>query len=284
MKTPNKINIKIWLGASQMKLSDQKIQTARLDAELILAYALKVNRTFLHARPDKPLTKQAIFHANNLINRRLKRVPLAYILGGKEFYGRNFVVTENTLVPRPESENNIELFKKVMQSRDTLLDVGTGCGILAITCALEALKNDINLQVFASDISSEALKVTKLNASNKKLDITFLHSNLLEDIPQKILDGITIITANLPYVDKKWVDQAQPNELHHEPQNALYAQQNGLELIYKLVSQAKALPQLRYLILEADPEQHQDIINFGKNHDLEVTEISGYCILFKTAL
>ena len=85
-------------------------------------------------------------------------------------------------------------------------------------------------------------------------------------------------------MDKKWVDQAQPNELHHEPQNALYAQQNGLELIYKLVSQAKALPQLRYLILEADPEQHQDIISFGKNHELEATEISGYCILFKTAL
>ncbi|MBS7346700.1 MAG: HemK family protein methyltransferase, partial [Candidatus Sacchiramonaceae bacterium] len=230
------------------------------------------------------LKKQTIFHANNLINKRLKRVPLAYILGQKEFYGRDFIVNKHTLVPRPESEANVDLFKKVMQDQDFLIDVGTGSGILAITCALEALDNDIKLQVFASDISSEALKTAKLNAANKKLDITFLHSDLLQDISQEILNNITIVVANLPYVDKEWINQAQPNELHHEPQNALYTQENGLELIYKLIAQTKTLPQLKHIILEADPEQHKSIIAFAQNHNLELVGINDYCILLKTAL
>lgn len=278
------MDIENWLKVQQVKLSKHNIATARLDAEIILAYVLEENRTFLHAHPGKILKKQTIFHANNLINKRLKRVPLAYILGQKEFYGRDFIVNKHTLVPRPESEANVDLFKKVMQDQDFLIDVGTGSGILAITCALEALDNDIKLQVFASDISSEALKTAKLNAANKKLDITFLHSDLLQDISQEILNNITIVVANLPYVDKEWINQAQPNELHHEPQNALYTQENGLELIYKLIAQTKTLPQLKHIILEADPEQHKSIIAFAQNHNLELVEINDYCILLKTAL
>lgn len=244
---------------------------------------MKVNRTFLHAHPDKILKKQIIFHANSLINKRIKRIPLAYLVGQKEFYGRDFIVNKNTLIPRPESESNIGLFKKVVQDQDTLLDVGTGSGILAITCALEAKKNGLNLKVIASDISSKALKIAEQNATNKKLDITFLRSNLLEGIPQSILADVNIIVANLPYVDKEWINQALPNELHYEPQNALYARQNGLELIYKLIAQTKILPKLKYIILEADPEQHQAIITFGKSYNLELVKIDNYCMLLKTA-
>lgn len=275
------MKIEDWLKNQQMKLSRNDIITSRLDVELILAHALNVNRTFLHAHPDKILKKQTVFHANNFINRRLRRIPLAYILGQKEFYGRNFVVNPHTLVPRPESEANIDLFKKIIQDQDVLLDVGTGSGILAITCALEATKNHRNTRIFASDISTKALEVAQLNAVNKKVDISFLNSNLLSEIPQEILNQITVITANLPYVDKDWIDQKQPNELHHEPHDALYAQQNGLELIYKLITQIKEMSHLKYLILEADPEQHQAIIDFGGNHNLSLVKIDNYCILLK---
>ena len=260
--------IESWLKKSAQKLRNAKIESSQLDAELILANVLKVERTFLHANPQKKLSKNIIFHANNFLNKRLKRIPLAYIFREKEFFGRTFFVNENVLVPRPETETLIEITKKITKNGDKILDVGTGSGIIPITLKAELGKN---IDLFASDISLQALSVANLNA------IKILKS----EIPSEILSKITIITANLPYVNKDWVNFEKNNELHHEPQIALYAQKNGLEAIFNLIFQAQDLPKLQKIILEADPSQFKEIENYAKKCGFSKTYSENYIIVFE---
>lgn len=280
MQKLDKMNISNWLESAEERLKLANISTARLDAELILAETLNKNRTFLHSNPDKIIHKTQLFHANNWLNKRVKRVPLAYIFGKKEFYGRDFIITKNTLTPRPESEDIIDLYKKIIQEDDSILDVGTGSGILAITAFLESSDFE-NLNFYASDISINALEIAHNNADILCAKINFLQSNLLEDIPEQISEKLTILVANLPYVDKTWVDQTLPNELHHEPQNALYAKDGGLELVKKLIQQTKKLPHIRHLVLEADPEQHSDIISYAQKNNFDYIEEKGFGLTFK---
>ena len=250
-------NVKSWLQSASQKLKNAEIASANLDAELILAKVLGAERTTLHAYPNRRLTRQQVFHANNWLNKRLSRVPLAYIFHEKEFFGRKFYINESVLVPRSETETLIEITKELAQKDDKILDVGTGSGIISVTLRLELAQT---VEIFASDISLHALAVANLNS--KRLtgkEIQLFESNLLDKIPSEILSQITILTANLPYVDRNWVNFEIQNELHHEPQIALYAEKNGLELIFSLLEQAQTLPNLRTIILEADPQQFEQI-------------------------
>ena len=271
--------IESWLKKTAQKLRNAKIESSQLDAELILANVLKVERTFLHANPQKKLSKNIIFHANNFLNKRLKRIPLAYIFREKEFFGRTFFVNENVLVPRPETETLIEITQKILQPNDVVLDIGTGSGIIPVNLKAECGEK---VEVFASDISLQALAVANLNA--KKLlnqEIPLFESNLLEKIPSDTLSKITIITANLPYVNRDWVDFEKNNELHHEPQIALYARKNGLELIFELLFQAQDLPRLRKIILEADPCQFEEIEKYANSCGFLKSKSENYTIVFE---
>ena len=253
--------VESWLKKSVEKLRTAEIESAKLDSELILARVLKVERTKLHANPQKKLSKTVVFHANNFLNKRARRIPLAYIFREKDFFGRTFFVNENVLVPRPETEILIEITKKYAKNSDKILDIGTGSGIIPIT--LKAELGD-EIEVFASDVSVQALAVANLNAQKiLSQNIELFESNLLEQIPAETLSKITIITANLPYVNRDWVDFEKNNELHHEPQIALYARKNGLELIFKLLYQAQDLPKLEKIILEADPSQFKEIEKYA---------------------
>ena len=271
--------IESWLKKTAQKLRNAKIESSQLDAELILANVLKVERTFLHANPQKKLSKNIIFHANNFLNKRLKRIPLAYIFREKEFFGRTFFVNENVLVPRPETETLIEITQKILQPNDVVLDIGTGSGIIPVNLKAECGEK---VEVFASDISLQALAVANLNA--KKLlnqEIPLFESNLLEKIPSDSLSKITIITANLPYVNRDWVDFEKDNELHHEPQIALYARKNGLELIFELLFQAQDLPRLRKIVLEADPCQFKEIEKYANSCGFLKSKSENYTIVFE---
>lgn len=280
-KTTNTMRetVESWLKKSVEKLKYAGTTSAQLDAELILAHVLGVERTFLHANPQKKLSKTLVFHANNFLNKRVKRIPLAYIFREKDFFGRTFFVNENVLVPRPETETLIEITKKYTKKNDKILDIGTGSGIISVTLKAE-LSDEI--EVFASDISLQALAVANLNAQkilNQNID--FFESNLLEQIPAETLSKITIITANLPYVNRDWVDFEKHNELHHEPQIALYARKNGLELIFKLLYQAQDLPNLRKIILEADPSQFEEIEKYANSCGFSKIISENYTIIFK---
>jgi release factor glutamine methyltransferase len=288
-----------WLSNATSSLQAAGIPSARLDAELILAHVLKKDRTWLiaHASDTLPVDEDSAFpaeraktneqlaasasettggveRANQLVRKRAQRIPLGYLLGHKEFYGRDFIVNEQVLIPRPETEAMIESLQRIASQKDgALLDVGTGSGCIAITAKLELPK----LTVIAADISDPALDIAKLNAIKLGADVTFISSDLLSSI-----DGtFDYILSNLPYVDPEWERSPETN---YEPPLALFAKDHGLALINRLITDApKHLADNGYFLLEADPEQHESIKKTGATHGLRLVETNDYTVVLQKA-
>jgi release factor glutamine methyltransferase len=209
-----------------------------LDLEIILAHSLGKTREFVLAHPEYKITKHKLQITNNFLKRRMKGEPIAYITGHKEFYGLDFTVNKNTLVPRPETEQIVEEVMKLHPKNKMILDIGTGSGNMVISLA----KNIQNENDFvAIDISKEALLVARKNARkngvNKK--IKFIQADLLSKT--MLLDNV-IITANLPYLNAEWknlLNSAETRGLKFEPSIALYAGKDGLDAYKKLAEQIK---------------------------------------------
>lgn len=269
------MTISEWLQEATKQLKDAGIPTSRLDAEIILTHTIRKPKTYLHAHLNDTIDPRRKDIANARLELRLDRVPVAYITGHKEFYGRPFKVSPATLIPRPESEDIIDTLLAASSSEithKTLVDVGTGSGALAITAKLERP----HLSVIASDISPKALSIAQFNAKAHNADIHFRKMSLL-DTHAGPLD---YILANLPYVDRSWSDLSP--ELKYEPHEALFADKQGLSLIFRLLPQAKRwLTDAGLLLLEADPSQHDDIIKEAKISGLGYIQTKGYCIAFQ---
>lgn len=271
---PQTPTIKSWLISASLQLANANIPTNRLDAEIILAFVLNVERTFLHAYPEQEIYSMQYKLANRKLKLRLKRMPIAYITGVKEFYGRKFIVNKGTLIPRPESEAIIDILKNITQNSKSnylnLVDVGSGSGCLGITAKLELP----NLNITLLDISTKALKIAKINAQKLSAEVTIIKSNLLEKYNKKP----DIIIANLPYVDKNW--KTSP-ETKYEPRLALFAEDNGQLIIKKLIDQANQyLENGGQLIIEADPDQHYSLINYARKRQLNFINKNNYILLF----
>lgn len=277
--SPLQLSIKDWLADATRQLVFAEIPSSRLDSELILAHTLRHPRSYLHAHDDEILGDRDLEIANARLALRLDRVPVAYIIGHKEFYGRQFRVTTATLIPRPESEALIELLGHAIPKNEALLaerplrliDVGTGSGVLGITAKLTHPELDVTL----ADISRHGLKVAEQNAKTLGADVAILQSDLLANFPFQA----EIIIANLPYVDPSWERSPETN---HEPADALFASNHGKTLIYELITQTKEkLATGGHLILEADPEQHADIINYAKDYGLLLRDQKDYGLLLQ---
>lgn len=252
--------------AEWLKRSTQYID--RLDAELIIAHNLKIaDRSYLVSHDEEELPEDIQIDCDAMLAARLKGKPLAYLLGYREFYGRNFIVTPDVLIPRPETEDIIALAKKSKAKQ--IVDVGTGSGCIAVTLALEMP----NTEVIATDISGSALTIAQKNASQLGAKLTFRKADLLDGVDYS--DNALII-ANLPYVDEKW-GWLDRRGLDYEPASALYAEQGGLALIYKLIDSIKKPCQL---ILEADTCQHDQIIAYAAKHGFEHKKTQGYILQF----
>ncbi len=263
-----------WLNTTSNELADGMIPNARLDAEIILAHTLSKPRTWIHAHSDETLDPRRRDIGDARAQLRLERVPVAYIIGHKEFYGRRFRVTPDTLIPRPESEALINLAKKYATGAHHAIDVGTGSGCLGVTLALELPK----LSMTVSDTSKKALAVAKQNADAFGADVRSLQSDLLDDYPLRA----DLIVANLPYVDPAWPDNAP--ELIHEPAQALYAAEHGLALINHLIAQAPSrLSPGGLLLLEADVRQHDALIKDATRHGFTHLETEGLALAFRLA-
>ncbi len=253
-----------WLKNATNELADDLLPSPRLDAEIILAHTIRHPRTFLHAHSDEELSMRTEDIANARIELRKDRVPIAYIIGHKEFYGRRFSVNPAVLIPRPESEELITLLKQIIPSsaalpgvvNKRLVDIGTGSGCLGITAKLELPE----LEVALVDTSRHALNVAEKNAKNLEADIETFVSDLLMSYPY----SPDIILANLPYVDPTW-DQSP--ELVNEPPEALYADDGGLAIIKRCIEQAAGRSKPgAHLLLEADTRQLDDIVSFATKH------------------
>ena len=202
--------------------------------------------------------------------------PLAYLEGFTWFYGRKFLITPNVLIPRPETEDIITASKTLCrESPCKILDLGTGSGIIAITLALEIPKAIIT----ATDISKAALKIAHQNATlhNISNQIQFIHSNLFQGSTLKN-QKYNIIAANLPYVDQSW-PWLDHQSLAHEPTIALFAPDHGLAIIKKFLTTANNhLKPNGHILLEADPSQHAQIIQFANRHHLKHVNTKNYIL------
>lgn len=259
-----------WIAEAVAVLEKAGIPSSRLDAEVILSHTLRRPRTYLHAYPEELLEPRTLEVANARLALRKDRTPLAYITGHKEFYCRNFKVTPSTLIPRPESESIITLLKQLIPtlpaSNHRLVDVGTGSGCLGITAKLEVPEFDITL----IDSSKYALAIARVNAERHHAEVSFLHGDLLAHYPFKA----AVVIANLPYVDLSW--ERSP-ETDHEPAEALFARDNGLALIYKLLRQLpEHLEKGGLLLLEADPRQYNIILQAAEKVSLELITNEGF--------
>lgn len=201
----------------------------------------------------------------------------------KDFYGRDFYANKDVLTPRPETEQIIDEVLKlcgkpilpgvkpknpVLDPKNlTILDVGTGSGCIAIT-----LKKELkDAKVYATDISERAIKIAQKNAKRHATPINFIISHLC----QNVNIAPDVIVANLPYLDKNW-DWLDKESLKADPDIALYAKDKGLKLIKELIDTATS----KYLILEADPCEHQLIIDYAKDR-YKLLNINGYILSFK---
>lgn len=205
---------------------------SRLEAELLLAHVLGVERSWLYAHGETPLTAEQAVALGELAARRQAGVPIAYLLGYREFFGRNFLVTPAVLIPRPETELLVETaLEKLTPSQTSVIDIGTGSGCIGLTLAAERP----HWQVTAVDLSPAALEVSRQNAALLGLSEAEL---LLGDLFGPVRDRrFSAILSNPPYVAVGDPHLAQ-GDLRFEPEIALSAAGDGFEIIRRLVQQA----------------------------------------------
>jgi len=234
-----------------------------LDLELLIAAAINKPREFVLTHPEYKIKKSQISSLKSQILRRIKHEPIAYILGRKEFYGLEFKVNKNVLIPRPETELLVESVLKLKPKKNIIIDIGTGSGNIIISL-VKNLKGENTF--FATDISSKALSIAKQNAKKHKLskEIKFLHGNLftpfIENCKLKIENSTMIIVANLPYLSYKIYNSTPKDVKNYEPQSALLSSDSGLDHYKKLSKQLSEIKKKCSMFhvscfMEISPEQ-----------------------------
>lgn len=237
------MTIRTLLVQAQHQLSH--LEDAPLIARTLLAHAIQQPHTYLHSHPELAIDPQHQYTFQNYLQRAANEEPLAYIVGYREFYNRRFTVTPDTLIPRPASEQLIEIAVQHLQKqlaansnlKPLIVDVGTGSGCLGITLALEIPQS----HVYAIDISPAALKVARSNASQlQATNITFLHGNLLEPLAsQSTNNSYHAIIANLPYISNNEYINLPKNIRNFEPTIALISGDTPDAINNLLIKQAK---------------------------------------------
>ncbi len=240
-----------------------------LDAEVLLTFVLNKPKEYLLINSNKKIDPRKEKTFLKLIKQRSIGVPIAYLTGKKEFFGLNFFLDKNVLVPRPDTEVMVEAVLKINSQKPlSILDIGTGSGNIIISLAKNGgLKTSATKTKFsASDVSARALSIARRNAKQHKVKISFKQGSLLKPWGNQNFD---VIIANLPYGWKQWKNKssAETIGLKFEPKLALFTSKNGLFLIEELlrqISERKSKP--KYVFLEFDPRQSNQIKNLAKKY------------------
>ncbi|MCF0223115.1 MAG: peptide chain release factor N(5)-glutamine methyltransferase [Fibrobacter sp.] len=237
------------LNRTKTFFEKKEVPDARLDAEYIISHGLNMkNRMDLYLNFEKPLTNQELDTLRQLVARRANREPLQHIIGNTSFRGHIIKCDPRALIPRPETEDIVDLVKKSVQQQEfpLIVEIGTGTGAIAISCAKEIE----GARVIATDISKEALSLAKENATANSVQhpkLSFAEGNLLEAVTSEILVAagtvsdakIDSLVANLPYIPDGKKGTLQPEVDQFDPPLALYGGPDGLDLVRKLLSQTE---------------------------------------------
>ncbi len=239
------MQIQSHLNSTTEQLTQSNItETPRLDAETLLMHALNINRAYLYAHFDDRIPESKLLILNNYLNQRLSGIPIAYILGEKEFWSLNFKVTPAVLIPRPETEHLVEAvltlldaqlyLKENNQTSYNILELGTGSGAIAISLA----KERPHWKILACDNSESALAVAQDNAKRllpnylQSERLKFQYSHWFNQIPEQ---KFSAIISNPPYIDAQ---DPHLKALQHEPMSALISGENGLQDIREIIKKS----------------------------------------------
>ncbi len=289
------MQLKPALASAVDRLEAADVGSPRMNAEVLLMFVLGANRAYLYAHPERELTAEEDAHYNEVLAQRATGMPSQYITGHQEFWGLDFVVSPAVLIPRPETEHLVETIVELARdiARPKLVDVGTGSGCIALALAHE-LKD---AEVYAVDLSAEALEVARANAVRLQLDsrVTFAQCNVLtpvqnvsvipsEDrfsstevvIPtegfspsrgtpiaeEAALRDFDFVVSNPPYVGFDEADKVQRSVREFEPQVAVFAGERGLDVIGPLITQAHhALKSGGWLAMEIGYSMRDAVVN-----------------------
>ncbi|HEX3354018.1 MAG TPA: peptide chain release factor N(5)-glutamine methyltransferase [Terriglobales bacterium] len=242
------------LATAISRLSAAQVPSPRMNAELLLMFTLECDRAYLYAHPERELTPAEELRYEEALSERGRGVPAQYITGHQEFWGLDLIVTPAVLIPRPETEHVVETVMRRAEAgaggRPTralrIVDVGTGSGGIALALA----KEFPDAEVHATDISAAALEIARANAARLQLDhrIQFHEADLLRGLEPGVFD---FVVSNPPYVGESEEDQVQLEVRKFEPRQAVFAGPTGMEVISRLVPQARvALKPGGWLVME----------------------------------
>ncbi len=251
----------LFLKNTEKKLSAARIPSARVEAELLIRHFTGQSRIELLTgdQPIRPRHRRLIEQA---LQKRLQRIPLAYVIGEADFFGRDFCVTPDTLIPRPETEILLEQALELMDSplcpkKPQVLEIGAGTGCLAVS--LTIARPDCRMT--ALDISPKALKVASKNAKRYGVsrNIRFRYSNLFSVFGRTKKECWDVLISNPPYIASDEM-KALPREVRKEPVLALDGGKKGLDIIFKILEEAPAyLKKGAWLLIEIGKGQHRDL-------------------------
>lgn len=251
------------LAQGQRLLEEAHIAAPRLTAEVLLAHAVGRDRTWLYAHSGEELRELWWIHYGRYLHERLNGKPTQYITGHREFYGRDFQLTQDVLIPRPETEHVVEAALARASGARTIADIGTGSGAIAVTMALET-----KAKVVATDISERALAVAARNA--RRLDaargqgqgVRFVVCDLGSALEANVFD---LVLSNPPYVPESTSENIQKEVRDWEPPVALFGGRDGLDVVRRLIPDAwRLLRSGGFLIMEigwSTAEQIQAMLN-----------------------
>jgi release factor glutamine methyltransferase len=272
------MKLKPALEAAERRLRASAVGSPRMNAEVLLMFTLACDRAYLYAHPERELTEREAVRYGEALEERARGVPAQYITGHQEFWGLDLIVTPAVLIPRPETEHVVEAVLELVRttwrpaevpaahsipsSGPRIIDVGTGSGCIALALAAELP----NAEILASDISADALEIARINAVRLQLSsrIEFLQGDLLAGITlwegQNRAPAFDFVVANPPYVGEGEVDKVQREVRKFEPQQAVFAGHDGLDIIVRLIPQARAyLRPGGWLVLEIGYTQEQPV-------------------------
>lgn len=265
-----------WLRSAESRLHAAGIESPRMEAQVLAAHILRVDRSWLFAHPEQEFNDLAGEH---LLVRRLNQEPLAYLTGKREFFGRRFRVSPAVLIPRHETEILVEETLREASSGSKILDIGTGSGCIAITCKLE----NPALEVWATDISGPAIEIARENAETLGAEIIFRLTDLFPTDSPATFD---LIVSNPPYIGED--EPLNAEVVDHEPHLALFAEEEGYAIYRRLAHQAPAylVPEGK-ILLEVGYQQADKVVALfeesGWSHVRTVKDLAGIprCVILQ---
>ena len=213
-----------------------EVPTPRLDAELLLGHLLQKSRLQLYLSFEMPVFQDALSKFRELIKKRIDHTPVSYLTNHKEFMSLDFYVDPRVLIPRPETETLVETVLQHQRAPCRFVDIGTGCGAIAISSG----HHRPDWELIATDFSTDALEVAQQNAliHNCADRLTFLQGDLFKPLQQLAASRFDWIASNPPYVSTEDASTLPPDVRKHEPEIALFAGADGLDIIRRIVTDA----------------------------------------------